>query len=81
MIDMQDLKFVRKSIKKNTKIVWIETPTNPTLKYPDVKEIGKICKQKGALLVIDNTFMSPVLTVSILYSYNIFILYNEVIYM
>jgi len=59
---MQDLKFVRKSIKKNTKIVWIETPTNPTLKYPDVQEIAKICKQKGAILVIDNTFMSPVLS-------------------
>jgi len=36
MIDMQDVKFVRKNIKKNTKIIWIEAPTNPTMKYPDI---------------------------------------------
>ena len=64
MIDFQDLKAVRKAFKPNTKIVWIESPTNPTLKVTDIGAVAKICKEKGALLVIDNTFMSPVLQVS-----------------
>lgn len=42
-------------------MVWIESPTNPTLKVTDISAIAKICKEKGALLVVDNTFMSPVL--------------------
>jgi len=53
---------VKKSIKKNTKIIWIEAPTNPTMKFPDIQAIAKLAKEKGALLVIDNTFMSPALT-------------------
>lgn len=64
MIDMSDLKKVKAAIKKNTKIVWIESPTNPTLKCTDIAEVAKICKAKGVLLAIDNTFMSPVLQVS-----------------
>lgn len=58
---MSDLKRVKAAIKKNTKIVWIESPTNPTLKCTDIAEMAKICKAKGILLAIDNTFMSPVL--------------------
>lgn len=61
---MSDLKRVKAAIKKNTKIVWIESPTNPTLKCTDIAEMAKICKAKGILLAIDNTFMSPVLQVS-----------------
>lgn len=61
MIDFTDLKKVDKAVKKNTKIVWIESPTNPTLKCTDIAGVAKICKAKGAMLVIDNTFMSPVL--------------------
>jgi cystathionine gamma-lyase len=61
MIDFSDLKKVRNAIQKNTKIVWIESPTNPTLKCTDIAAVSKICKEKGVLLVIDNTFMSPVL--------------------
>lgn len=64
MVDMSDLKRVKAAIKKNTKIVWIESPTNPTLKCTDIAEMAKICKAKGILLAIDNTFMSPVLQVS-----------------
>lgn len=64
MIDMNDLAFVEKSIKKNTKMVWIESPTNPTMKCSDIAGIAKICKKKGVLLIIDNTFMSPILQVS-----------------
>lgn len=65
MVDMSDLEKVKEKFKKNTKIVWIESPTNPTLKCADIQGISKICKEKGALLVVDNTFMSPVLQVSI----------------
>lgn len=65
MVDMSDLKRVKAAIKKNTKIVWIESPTNPTLKCTDIAEVAKLCKAKGVLLAIDNTFMSPVLQVSI----------------
>ena len=61
MIDFSDLKKVRKAFKKNTKMVWIESTTNPTLKCTDVAGVSKICKDKGAMLVVDNTFMSPVL--------------------
>jgi cystathionine beta-lyase/cystathionine gamma-synthase len=61
MIDFTDLKKVSAAIQKNTKIVWIESPTNPTLKCTDIAEVAKICKANGVLLVIDNTFMSPVL--------------------
>ena len=61
MIDMQDLKLVKGAFKKNTKMVWIESPTNPTLKVTDLKAVADICREKGVLLVVDNTFMSPVL--------------------
>ena len=44
-----------------TKLVWMESPTNPLLRIYDIKEIAAICKQKGALLVFDNTFLSPYL--------------------
>eukprot|EP00461_Guttulinopsis_vulgaris_P000204 UN00204 len=42
-----------------TKLVWLETPTNPTLKITDIKKIAAVCKEKGYLLVVDNTFMTP----------------------
>jgi cystathionine beta-lyase/cystathionine gamma-synthase len=61
MIDFTDLKKVRNAFKPNTKMVWIESPTNPTLKVTDIAAVAKICKEKGALLVVDSTFMSPVL--------------------
>lgn len=61
MIDFTDLKKVKAAIKKNTKLMWIESPTNPTLKCTDIAAVAKICKEKGVRLVIDNTFMSPAL--------------------
>lgn len=62
MTDFSDMNVVRKAFKKNTKIVWIETPTNPTLKCTDIAAVAKICKEKNAILIVDSTFMSPALT-------------------
>jgi cystathionine beta-lyase/cystathionine gamma-synthase len=59
--DFGNLDVVRKSMKPNTKLVWAETPTNPTLKICDIAAIAKICKEKKALLAVDNTFFTPYL--------------------
>ena len=48
-----------KLIKKNTKMIWIETPTNPLLKITDLKRIARIAKKKKILTVCDNTFATP----------------------
>jgi cystathionine beta-lyase/cystathionine gamma-synthase len=52
---------VEKAIRKNTRLVWIETPTNPLMRIVDIRRISKISKKAHALLVVDNTFMSPYL--------------------
>jgi cystathionine gamma-lyase len=57
--DLTDAKNLEKALKPNTKMVWLETPTNPTLKLSDITAIAKITKAKGILLVVDNTFMGP----------------------
>lgn len=53
-------KMLEESSSANTKIVWLETPTNPLLRVLDISAVAKICQEKGWLLVVDNTFMSPV---------------------
>jgi cystathionine gamma-lyase len=58
-VDLTHADNFAKAIKPNTKMVWIETPTNPTLKLADIKKIAALAKQKGILTVVDNTFMSP----------------------
>ncbi len=57
-VDMTDLAKVEAAFKPNTKLVWIETPTNPTLKIVDVEKLAALAKKKGAVSVVDNTFMS-----------------------
>ena len=59
--DFSDLAVVRKAMKPNTKMVWAETPTNPTLKICDIAGVAKICKASNALLIVDNTFFTPYL--------------------
>ncbi|MFA6568003.1 MAG: PLP-dependent aspartate aminotransferase family protein [Victivallales bacterium] len=49
----------KKSFRKNTKMVWMETPTNPLLKISDIAKIAEVSKSSKALLVVDNTFLSP----------------------
>jgi len=58
---MSDPNTLKDVIKSNTKLIWIETPTNPTMKMVDVKEIVKVVKavNKDIIVVVDNTFMSP----------------------
>lgn len=60
-VDMSDPKNVEKEITKNTKLLWIETPTNPMLNIVDIEKICKIAKKKNILTCVDNTFASPYL--------------------
>jgi cystathionine gamma-synthase/cystathionine gamma-lyase len=48
-----------KAIRKNTKLIWIETPTNPLLKIVDIKKISRLTRKRRILLAVDNTFASP----------------------
>ena len=59
--DSSDAENVFNAITPATKLVWIETPTNPTLKISDIAAIAKLTKASGCLLCIDNTFASPAL--------------------
>jgi cystathionine gamma-lyase len=58
-VDMTQVANVESALRPNTKMIWLETPTNPTLKLSDIEAISKIAKKQGALLVVDNTFMTP----------------------
>ncbi|HEV2963622.1 MAG TPA: PLP-dependent aspartate aminotransferase family protein [Candidatus Angelobacter sp.] len=60
-VNTSDPDAVKKAMRRNTKIIWIETPTNPLMVLTDIREIAKIAHDGGAELVVDNTFMSPYL--------------------
>ena len=60
-VDTTDVINVVDHITDKTKLVWLETPTNPTLKVSDIEAISRIAHQQKALLVVDNTFASPVI--------------------
>jgi cystathionine beta-lyase len=60
-ISMHNAETVAKEISSNTKMLWIETPTNPLLNIIDIKTIAQAAKQKGVLCVVDNTFATPYL--------------------
>ena len=60
-VDTTDIINVVDNITPQTKFIWLETPTNPTLKISDIAEISKAAHAAGALLVVDNTFASPAL--------------------
>ncbi len=59
-VDTTDADNILNVINHNTKLVWLESPTNPTLKISDIEKICKIAKAFDALVVVDNTFASPV---------------------
>jgi cystathionine gamma-lyase len=58
-IDVTDLEAVEAAFKPNTKLLWIETPTNPMLKICDLKSLADICKRRSVISVCDNTFATP----------------------
>ena len=60
-VDMRDLGAVRRAVRKRTRIVWIESPSNPTLKIVDLAALADIAHKAKALAVVDNTFASPYL--------------------
>ena len=60
-VDTTDTTNVFNAITPNTKLIWLETPTNPTLKISDIEAIAKIAKANACLLCVDNTFASPAL--------------------
>ena len=58
---LEDLDELRKAIRPDTRMVWVETPTNPMLKVVDIEAAAEIAHENDALLVVDNTFASPML--------------------
>lgn len=58
-VDTSDAENVQRAIRKNTRIVYVETPTNPLMRLSDLAAISAICRRKKVLLIVDNTFMSP----------------------
>jgi len=58
-VDMTDIANVEKAIKPNTRMIWVETPTNPMLRLADLAAIAKLAKKRGILTASDNTFASP----------------------
>jgi cysteine-S-conjugate beta-lyase len=60
-VDTTNVENVFNAITPNTKLIWLETPTNPTLKISDIEAIAKVAKASGCLLCVDNTFASPAL--------------------
>jgi len=60
-VDMQNIAEVERVLTKNTKIIWVETPTNPMMNIIDISAMSIIAKKTGALLCVDNTFATPYL--------------------
>ena len=58
-VDMTDVDNVRAALTPRTRLIWVETPTNPMLKLADIQAIAAIGKQAGAITAADNTFASP----------------------
>jgi methionine-gamma-lyase len=58
-VDTTDLEKVQRNLKKNTRMVFLETPANPTMKICDIAAICGMVKQTGAVSIVDNTFATP----------------------
>ncbi|HEX5951017.1 MAG TPA: cystathionine gamma-synthase [Actinomycetota bacterium] len=61
VVEMTDLDAVREAVRPETRIVWVETPTNPLLKIVDIEATARIAHDAGARCVVDNTFATPYL--------------------
>jgi len=60
LVDMSNLNAIEKAIKKNTSLIWVESPSNPQLKISDIVAISKIAHKNKALCAVDNTWATPV---------------------
>lgn len=60
LVDVSDLKQFEKAIRKNTRVIYVETPSNPLLKITDLKGVAALAKKYNLVTIIDNTFASPV---------------------
>ncbi|MDA2476815.1 cystathionine beta-lyase [Bacillus cereus] len=58
-VDMTNVEEIKQNIKPNTKLIYVETPSNPLLKVTDIREVSKLAKSIGALTFVDNTFLTP----------------------
>jgi cystathionine gamma-lyase len=59
-VNLADPGALQQALRPGTAMVWVETPTNPMLKLADLRAIGTLCRERGILLVCDNTFASPI---------------------
>jgi cystathionine gamma-lyase len=60
-LDLNDAAALKAALKPNTRMIWAETPTNPMLKLVDLAKLGAFARKHGLILVVDNTFCSPIL--------------------
>jgi cystathionine beta-lyase len=60
-VPMADAATVREKVNENTRLIWVETPTNPMMNIIDIEEMSKVAKEAGAMLCVDNTFATPAL--------------------
>ena len=72
-VDAADTKNIEEIIRDNTKLIWIETPTNPLLKIIDIQRIAKIAQRHNLLLAVDNTFATPYLQLPLTLGANIIV--------
>src|SRR2546428_11916766 len=59
LVELSDTEELEKAIKPNTRMLWVESPTNPLLKLVDLQAVAAIARKRGLLTVCDNTFASP----------------------
>jgi cystathionine gamma-lyase len=60
-VDLRQPERLQAALTPRTRLVWLETPTNPLLRLVDLRAIADVCKERGIALAVDNTFASPVL--------------------
>ena len=60
-VNMMDVNNIQEKINKNTKLIWIETPTNPMMNIIDIRKVCKIAKESKIVVAVDNTFATPYL--------------------
>lgn len=58
-VDTSDLEQIKAALQENTKLIYVETPTNPMMQVTDIAAVSQIAKEKGCLLAVDNTFLTP----------------------